>query len=141
LRATRRERELRGFILAYAERSSLEIAMCQQWFSVVGLTAEVIGFLLIAYEWRETFLHLVLQRQGAVEMDYVRSRQGDDAAKERELADASMWRNTQRENRLDHARRAKIFGAGVALVVIGTVFQIIGSLPYGISFFHFSSCS
>jgi hypothetical protein len=75
------------------------------------------------------------------ELDYIRSKEGDEAAKERELADASMWRNTQRENRLDNVRRAKVFGAGVVLVVVGYVLQVIGSLPYGISFFHFSSCS
>lgn len=115
--------------------------MCQQWFSVFGLTAEVIGFLLIAYEWRETFRHLILQRDNAVELDYIRTTQGEEAAKQREHADASMWRNTQRENIKDNTRRAWTFGSGVALVVVGYIGQLIGSLPFGISFFHFSSCS
>jgi hypothetical protein len=40
--------------------------MYQQWLSIIGLTAEVLGYLLIAYEWRETFMHLVLHRQNAI---------------------------------------------------------------------------
>jgi hypothetical protein len=115
--------------------------MCQQWLSVIGLTADVIGFLLIAFEWHETFNHLVLSRQNAVELDYIRTTQSDEAAKEREQADSSMWRNTQRENQLDNARRVKLFRAGVALIVIGFLLQLAGSLPYGASVFHFTTCS
>jgi hypothetical protein len=29
--------------------------MCQQWFSVVGLLFDVVGFLLIAFEWQQVF--------------------------------------------------------------------------------------
>ena len=29
--------------------------MCQQWLSVFGLIADVIGFLMIAWEWRYMF--------------------------------------------------------------------------------------
>jgi hypothetical protein len=30
--------------------------VCQQWLSVFGLIADVIGFLMIAWEWRHMFL-------------------------------------------------------------------------------------
>jgi len=39
-----------------------------------------------------------------------------------------MWRNTQRENRKDNARRARIFYLGVALVVLWFIGQLVGSL-------------
>jgi hypothetical protein len=119
----------------------LEVGMCQQWFAMVGLTAEVIGFLMIAYEWHETFKHLVLSRDNAVELDYIRTTQGEEAAKAREEADASMWRNTQRENHRDNAHKMRLFGWGVALVIFGYLGQLIGSLPYAFSVFHFTSCS
>jgi len=115
--------------------------MCQQWFSAVGLVLDVVGFLLIAWEWREVFEHNVLRRQNAVEADYLRATQGEEAAREREWAVASMWRNTQRENMKDNKRRARIFYSGVVLVVLGFLGQFIGSLPFGISFFGFKSCS
>jgi hypothetical protein len=102
--------------------------MCQQWYSVVGLALEVVGFLFVAWEWRHVFEHSVLLRQNAVEEDYTLTVEGEEAARRRRLADASMWRNTQRENRKDNARRARIFYLGVALVVLGFIGQLVGSL-------------
>jgi hypothetical protein len=115
--------------------------MCQQWFSVVGLILDVCGFLLIAKEWWHVFEHSILLRQAAVEEDYIRTRQGEKADKRRREADASMWRNTQRENRKDNAYRKKIFVLGMVLVVLGFIGQLVGSLPYGLSVFGFISCS
>jgi hypothetical protein len=107
--------------------------MCQQWFSIAGLVLELGGFLLIAWEWRHVFKHAVFLRQNAVEEDYELTVEGDEAARARRLADASMWRNTQRENRKDNKRRAMMFYSGVALVVLGFVGQVIGSLPSSVS--------
>ena len=115
--------------------------MCQQWYSVVGLALEVVGFLFVAWEWRHVFEHSVLLRQNTVEEDCTLTVEGEEAARRRRLADASMWRNTQRENRKDNARRARIFYLGVALVVLGFIGQLVGSLPYGITILGFKSCS
>jgi hypothetical protein len=115
--------------------------MCQQFFSIGGLVADVVGFLLIAWEWREVFEHNVLRRENAVEDAYIRMTEGEDVAGEREKARASMWRNTQTENIKDNKRRARIFYTGVALVVVGFVGQLIGSLPFAISHLGFKSCS
>jgi hypothetical protein len=30
--------------------------MCQQWFSIVGLLLDIVGFLLIAFEWRRMYI-------------------------------------------------------------------------------------
>jgi len=115
--------------------------MCQQWFSVAGLTLEVIGFLLIAWEWRHVFEHSVALRDAAVEEDYELMVEGEEAAKERRIAQASMWRNTQRENPKDNRRRATLFYWGVVLVVLGFLGQLVGSWPYGMSVLGFKSCS
>jgi hypothetical protein len=115
--------------------------MCQQWFSVIGLILDVCGFLLIGREWWHVFQHSILLRRNAVEEDYVLTTEGEEAARRRREADASMWRNTQRENRLDNERRQKLFVSGIVLVVLGFLWQLIGSLPYPQSFFYFTSCS
>ena len=114
--------------------------MCQQWFSVAGLVLDVIGFLIIAFEWKRGFDHSVLLRQAMVERDYMRTTE-PEAARERDEGDASMWRNTQRENLKDNQRRAQLFWSGVVLVILGFIGQAIGSLPYAQSVFHFASCS
>ena len=86
---------------------------------------------------------VVLLRQNAVEEDlHVDGGEGEEAARRRRLADASMWRNTQRESRKDNARREhRILYLGVALVVLGFIGQLVGSLPYGITIVGFKSYS
>src|SRR5262249_51910396 len=108
--------------------------MCQQWLSVVGLILELVGFLLIVREWYSAFAQMVALRQQAATEDYIRARKAqgqpyDDALLKQE-ASASMWRNTQKENRIDNRRRFRTFTTGVALVVLGVVGQILGSLPH-----------
>ena len=105
--------------------------MCQQWFSIVGLILELVGFLLIVKEWYSAFAQMVALRQQAVTEDYIRTSTvpHDDALLEQE-ASASMWRNTQKENRIDNRRRFRTFTTGLALVVLGVVGQILGSLPH-----------
>ena len=83
---------------------------------------------------RSAFAQMVALRQQAVTEDYIRARKAqgqpyDDALLEQE-ASASMWRNTQKENRIDNRRRFRTFTTGVALVVLGVVGQILGSLPH-----------
>ena len=70
--------------------------MCQQWFSVAGLTLEVFGFLLIAWEWRHVE-HSVVLRQAAVEEDYELTVNGDEAARQRRIAEASMAKYAARK--------------------------------------------
>jgi hypothetical protein len=115
--------------------------MCQQWVSIAGLVFDVVGFLIIAVEWRHVFEHSVALRQDAVQRDYELMAEGEEATRARREADASMWRNTQRENRKDNQLRRRMFYTGAALVVLGFVGQLIGSFPHGQSWFGFASCS
>ena len=117
--------------------------MCQQWFSVAGLVLDVVGFLIIAFEWRHTYLHSVFLRETQVQEDHDRTK-ADEQGKNYEdstQADASMWRHTQQENLKDNRYRARLFFVGVVLVIFGFLGQTLGSLPYGIPFFGFGNCS
>jgi hypothetical protein len=48
--------------------------MCQQWLSVAGLVLDVVGFLIIAFEWRHTYLHSVFLRETQVQEDHDRTK-------------------------------------------------------------------
>jgi hypothetical protein len=75
------------------------MAVIRAWFSVAGLVLELVGFLLIAREWYHGFSQMIVLRQQRVQEDYVRTRKAQGFAYEdTSEGDASMWRNTQREN-------------------------------------------
>jgi hypothetical protein len=108
--------------------------MCQQWFSVAGLTLDVIGFLMIAFEWRHMFarerdrrmyeLHHDFERYGAelANDEYNDPRQGDyTMAKVFSKLFIKEWRY-----------RGWLFGCGVTLVLLGFVGQTLGSWPGGL---------
>ena len=48
--------------------------MCQQWFSVIGLVFDIVGFLLIVFEWRHMFIRERNRRMEELHYDYERSR-------------------------------------------------------------------
>jgi hypothetical protein len=48
--------------------------MCQQWLPVAGLVADVIGFLLIAWEWYRAFTHSVHVRNEELHDAFERNR-------------------------------------------------------------------
>jgi hypothetical protein len=50
--------------------------MCQQWFSVLGQTSDVVGFLLIVTEWHHMFVRDVYMRQKRIERDYEKRAAG-----------------------------------------------------------------
>ena len=48
--------------------------MCQQWFSIVGLLLDIVGFLVIAFEWRHMYIRERERRMDELQHDYERSR-------------------------------------------------------------------
>jgi hypothetical protein len=44
--------------------------VCQQWFSIAGLFCDIVGFLIIAFEWRYMFWREHEQRQYELHADY-----------------------------------------------------------------------
>ena len=109
----------------------------QQWFSVVGLCLDVIGFLTIAIEWHHGFVRDHDKRIGERSLAYERNAEeargeGDD--------DKLMWREFQKLFLQEWRWRGRVFYFGVALVVLEFLGQLLGSFPGGVPFFGFKSC-
>jgi hypothetical protein len=106
--------------------------MCQQWFSVLGLAFDVVGFLIIAFEWRHVFWREHERRMYELEHDYERysaDLQGK-AYEDPRRGDYTMWREFQRLFLKEWRFRRKLFYGGVALVLLGFLGQTIGSWPF-----------
>lgn len=116
--------------------------MCQQWFSVLGLTADVIGFLMIAVEWHHMFSRDVYMRQKRIERDYEKAQaeQAGKAFDEDANLEYTMWREFQKLLIKDTLYRKWLFYAGTGLIVFGFLLQAVGSWPYGVPFFGSKSC-
>jgi hypothetical protein len=114
--------------------------MCQQWFSVLGQTFDVTGFLLIVIEWHHMFVRDVYMRQKRIERDYEKSMAEQRGEKFDEDADFeyTMWREFQRLLRKDTIYRKWLFFAGASLIILGFLLQVAGSWPGGL--FGIKSC-
>lgn len=105
--------------------------MCQNWFSVIGQLFDVVGFLVIAWEWFHQFqrdhdrrireLEKASQRQQA-------SYEGRRPPPQDE--DAAMWREFQRLFLKEWRWRRKVFFTGAGLVILGFLFQVLGNWPH-----------
>ena len=114
--------------------------MCQQWFSVLGQTFDIAGFLLIAFEWRHMFLREREGRLYELQHDYERTsaEYRGEVYKDPSSADHTMWREFQKLFIKEWRMRKRIFYSGVVFVVLGFLFQVMGSWPGGI--FGIKSC-
>ena len=116
--------------------------MCHQWLSIAGLAFDIVGFLMVAFEW-----HFMSQRDNAerlnqIEMDYERSAAELDGRKYQDPhgGDSAMLRGFQKLWRADKRFRRRLFYPGVTLVILGFAFQILGSWPYGLSALGLKAC-
>jgi hypothetical protein len=114
--------------------------MCQQWFSIFGQIFDVLGFLLIAFEWRRGFLG---EREGRInqlqyDFDRTQAERSWEGYKDPRAADHTMWREVQKLFIKEWRMRGRIFYGGVVLVVLGFLFQVMGSWPGGV--FGVRSC-
>lgn len=119
--------------------------MCQQWLSVLGLIADIIGFTMIAWEWRYVFIRDRSSHQ--LEISEIRARYFD-RLDGRDRTDYEMDEdNPSLPNHMEQALnyqlryRRRYFYSGVMLVVLGFVGQCAGSLPGGIPGTSIQSCS
>jgi hypothetical protein len=115
--------------------------MCQQWFSVVGLFLDVVGFLLIAWEWRHMFFRERDRRMDQYHYDYERKwaeikgeTYNDPRAEEATQMAELFWKLFVKEWR----GRAWLFYSGAALVILGFLAQTAGSWPGGL--LSFKNC-
>jgi len=116
--------------------------MCQQWFSVVGLALDIVGFLLIVWEWRHMFHREYVRRLDEIQHDHERTRAEYAGVEYRDprAADHTMWRDFQKLFLKEWRFRGRVFYSGVVLVILGFVGQTLGSWPNGVPFFHFKAC-
>ena len=116
--------------------------MCQQWLSAVGLTVDVVGFLLIAWEWHLMFQRHVANRIGEIDALYSRLRRKQEGMQEEE--DEEFWSMGKHmyDGLMEDVRyRGKIVYTGVGLIIVGFLLQVLGSIPGGIAWIKVTSCS
>lgn len=105
--------------------------MCQNWYSVIGQVLDVIGFLTIAWEW-----HYGYEDIGAEIVEKLNERLQEQDLEEAEqygmepTANSLQSRYVREEYWKEYYRRGNIFRLGVTLVVLGFIFQVLGSWPH-----------
>src|SRR5258708_3565121 len=101
--------------------------MCQQWFGVIGLILDLVGFLIIAFEWYRSYQHQFDKRISELEeaSERFHGRDSDE--------DANNFRIFQRLFVSDSKRRFRIFATGAALVMLGFLGQVVSNLPSSVA--------
>jgi hypothetical protein len=117
--------------------------VCQQWLSVVGLVADIVGFLLIAWEWYRGFTHSVhirnLQLHDAYERNLARE-QGREPGFAMQEEEETMAREFSKLHNTEVGFRRSLFVIGFGLVILGFVLQVGGSWPQADPIFGLKTC-
>ena len=117
--------------------------MCQQWLSIIGVGADLVGFVLIAIEWHRSFTHAVFMRnrelQDAFERNLARERgrQSDFTVQDE---DETMAREFSKLHNAEALFKKKLFWTGVTLVALGFILQALGAWPYADPILGLTSC-
>jgi len=116
--------------------------MCQQWFSIVGLLLDIVGFLLIAFEWRHMYIRERRRRMDELQHDYERSRAENfgETYNDPRAGNYTMARLFSKLFMKEWRYRGRLFYCGVVLVILGFIGQTFGSWPGGVPFFNFKAC-
>jgi hypothetical protein len=99
--------------------------MCQQWLSVAGLLADIIGFIFIAREWSWAINLQGAEKVRKAGMVYEKQRARREGRRYEEEHDDSDWEAWKQEFPL----RRGLFRLGLVLVVLGFLGQALGSVP------------
>jgi uncharacterized membrane protein len=108
--------------------------MCQQWLSVLGLVSDVVGFLMILYEWRVMFERHMGEKKIEIEAFFerrARHAMGEPEPPEEEV-NWSMGKHMAMGLEEDVKFRGRMVMVGTGLVVIGFLLQVAGTWPGGI---------
>jgi hypothetical protein len=103
--------------------------MCQQWLSIVGLLLDIVGFLLIAFEWRHMYVRKRERRMDELQHDYERRMaeiRGEEYADPRS-GDYTMARLFSKLFMKEWRYRGWLFYGAVGLVILGFIGQTLGS--------------
>ncbi len=120
--------------------------MCQNWFSIVGLTLSLVGFLLIVLEWTRAFSAYADDEIKKIS-DFMRSERkrfgvefAIDEDDEDDEYNHSMGKHLGQGLQDRLGVRMRLVTGGVILTATGTILQIIGALP-NLSKFGIVACS
>ena len=85
--------------------------MCQQRFSIAGLSFDIAGFLLIAFEWRHMFIRERRRRLRNFGHDQERSRteNAGNIYEDPRLAEYTLWREFQKLFSEEWTMRGRLF--------------------------------
>lgn len=88
------------------------------------------------------FKREVHERLQQIVEDYEKTKAGfaGDRYEDPSSEDHTMWREFQKLWRKDKRLRQRLFYPGVILVVLGFIFQVLGSWPGGLAAFGFKAC-
>jgi hypothetical protein len=114
--------------------------VCQQWLSIVGLVCDIVGFLIIAFEWRFMFWREYEKRQHELHADFEKY---SAELRGEEYQDRGLYTMAREFSKLlskEGLFRRKLFYVGVVLVVLGFIGQVLGSWPQGIPLTSFRAC-
>jgi Flp pilus assembly protein TadB len=111
---------------------------------VTGLVADVLGFLLIAWEWHRTFKHTYeirqLQLQDAYERNQAR-HEGRQPENRMQAEEETMAKEFSKLHGREGQFKQNLFLTGMALVILGFLLQVIGALrPSTAAMIGFISC-
>lgn len=104
--------------------------MCQDWFSVVGQSLDLIGFYIIAWEWYHQLERDHDRRM--VELKKAYDRQSAEILGEKYIDpddEKDNWRIYQPLFLKEWRWRRKMFIAGAVCFTLGIAGQILGSWP------------
>ncbi len=109
--------------------------MWQQWVTVVGLVADLIGFGMIAFEWHRAFTHAVEIRNAELQEAYERNEARENKKKmpryTRKDEEGTMAVEFSRLFNREAGKRYRLFVGGVTLFLLGFLLQVIGAWPIG----------
>lgn len=119
--------------------------MCQQWINIVGLLLDAIGVSMIVWEWHVMFQRGVADKVGQIDALYARlsrKMEGLPPETEEEIMGEEHWsmgKHMHMGMMEDVRYRGKFVYGGLAFILIGFFFQVIGSIPGGL--WAMKSCS
>jgi hypothetical protein len=105
--------------------------MCQSWYSVIGQSLDIVGFLTIAWEWYFGYKQLRAEIAEKIEI-MLEKREADHEGRpyENTRGFELQWRHVQELYWQEWRWRGRVFFTGVVLVTLGFMFQLLGSWPH-----------
>jgi hypothetical protein len=106
--------------------------MCQNWYSVIGQVLDVVGFLLIASEWHMMFRRDMRERMLRADEFFEKESAEILGTKFAEPTDVllTLLKEFRDLTVNEEVVRTRRFYPGVFLVILGFIFQVLGSWPH-----------